>query len=92
MGSDSQNIYSSAAHCLTAIISQTIPEKFLLRPNKEYEITLEVYETVDETITFISEFIENELLTIKFQHATGEILKFVSVAIEKLRSRANPDF
>ncbi|CCG25154.1 Rrp12 protein [Candida orthopsilosis Co 90-125] len=92
LGSDSQNIYSSAAHCLTAIISQTIPEKFLLRPNKEYEITSEVYETVDETITFISEFIENELLTIKYQHATGEILKFVSVAIEKLRSRANPDF
>ncbi|KAG5417902.1 RRP12 [Candida metapsilosis] len=92
LGSDSQNIYTSAAQSLTAIVSHTIPEKLLLQPNKEYEVTPEIYELVDETITFIAEFIEKELLTIKYQHATGEILKFVSVAIEKLRSRANPDF
>ncbi|KAI5958155.1 RRP12 [Candida margitis] len=92
LASDSKDIYSSAAHCLTAIISHTVPEKFLLQPNKEHGITPEIYESVDETITFIAELIEKELLTIKYQHATGEILKFVTVTIEKLHSRTNPDF
>ncbi|CAK9685081.1 ribosomal RNA-processing protein [Candida parapsilosis] len=92
LGADSQNIYSSAAHCLTAIISQTIPEKYLLRPDSEFGITPQIYESVDETITSIAELIEKELLSIKYQHATGEILKFVAVTVKKLHSRANPDF
>ncbi|KAI5955976.1 RRP12 [Candida theae] len=92
LGSDSENIYTNAAHCLTAIVSQTIPEKFLLQPSKDYGITPEIYETVDETIAFVSGLIEKELFTIKYQHATGQILNFVSVTIKKLHSRANPDF
>ncbi|KAI5950128.1 RRP12 [Candida jiufengensis] len=92
LASDSKDIYTSAAQCLIAIIVQTIPEKFLLQPNKKYEITEEIYELVDDTITFISELIEKELFSIKYQHATGEILKFVTATINKLQSRANPDF
>ncbi|KAI5960829.1 RRP12 [Candida pseudojiufengensis] len=92
LASESKDIYTSASQCLIAIIVQTIPDKFLLQPNKEYEITEEIYNLVDDTITFIAELIEKELFSIKYQNATGEILQFVTATILKLKSRSNPDF
>ncbi|KAK6458428.1 pre-rRNA processing protein [Scheffersomyces xylosifermentans] len=92
LGSDSKDIYTSASQCLIAIISETIPDNFLLQPSPTNGITGEIYETVDDTITFISEFIEKELLSITYQHATKEILELLTATILKLRTRANPDF
>ncbi|CAI5760206.1 unnamed protein product [Candida verbasci] len=91
LASEHQDISESASQCLIAIISQTIPDKFLLNPGVE-GVTQEIYELIDDTITFISELIENELFSIKYQHATKEILEFVTLTIEKLRIRSNPDF
>ncbi|EMG47366.1 RRP12 Ribosomal RNA-processing protein 12 [Candida maltosa Xu316] len=92
LGSESKDIYSSASQCLIAIITQTIPEKFLLQPTATNGISGEIYEAVDELITFISELIGKELFSLKYQHATKEILEFTTATILKLRSRANPDF
>ena len=58
LSSDSKDIYTSSSQCLIAIVSQTIPDKFLLQPSSTNGITGEIYELVDETITFISELIE----------------------------------
>ncbi|KAI3404779.2 RRP12 [Candida oxycetoniae] len=90
--SDSKDLYTNASNCLVSIISQTIPDKFLLQPNTQYSITEDIYEVVDSTITFIAEMIETELFSIKYQHAIGSVLAFVKAAILKFQSRANPDF
>ncbi|RCK65716.1 Ribosomal RNA-processing protein 12 [Candida viswanathii] len=92
LASESKDIYTSASQCLIAIVTQSIPDKFLLQPSSTNGITGEIYELVDETITYISELIEKDLFSIKFQHATKEILEFTTATILKLRSRANPDF
>lgn len=92
LGSESRDIYTSASQCLIAIVVETIPDNFLLQPTNENGITGEIYELMDDTITFIAEHIEKELLTIKYQHATKEILEFITATILKLRSRVNPDF
>lgn len=92
LASESSDIYSSASQCLIAIVAQTIPDNYLLQPNSSNGITVEIYEFVDEAISFIAEHIEKELLTIKYQHATKEILEFITATILKLRSRCNPDF
>ncbi|KAK6463847.1 NUC173 domain-containing protein [Scheffersomyces coipomensis] len=92
LSSESKDIYSSASQCLIAIVSQVIPDKYLLEPSKELNVTEDIYDLVDETITFLSEFIEKELLSIRFQFATKDILEFITAAILKLRSRCNPDF
>ena len=92
LGSDSKNIYISASQCLIAIISQTIPDNYLLQPSQTNGITGEIYELMDEFVTFIAEFIEKELFSIKYQAATKEILEFVNTCIIKFRSRCNPDF
>lgn len=92
LGSDSSDIYTSASQCLIAIVTQTIPDNYLLQPTATNGVTGEIYEAVDDVITFIAEYIEKELLTIKFQHATKEVLELVSATILKLRTRCNPDF
>ncbi|KAG7665010.1 RRP12 [[Candida] subhashii] len=92
LGSDSKDIYISASQCLIAIITQCIPDNYLLNPTPENGITGDIYELMDETITFISEMIENEFFSIKYQHATKQILEFTTATILKLRTRANPDF
>lgn len=92
LSSDSSDIYISASQCLIAIVTQTIPDNYLLQPTANNGISAELYETVDETITFIAEHVEKELLSIKYQHATKEILELITAVIMKLRSRCNPDF
>lgn len=92
LSSESKDIYSSASQCLIAIVSQSIPDKFLLQPSPTNGITGEIYETVDDAITYISKMIEDILFSIKYQNATKEILEFTTATILKLRSRANPDF
>lgn len=92
LASDSSDIYTSASQCLIAIITQTIPDNYLLQPTASNGVSGEVYELVDDTITFIAEHIQKELFSIKYQHATKEILELVSATILKFRTRANPDF
>ncbi|GEQ69724.1 hypothetical protein JCM33374_g3398 [Metschnikowia sp. JCM 33374] len=92
LASETKDIYISASQCLIAIISESIPDNFLLQPSQTNGITAEIYENVDEVISFIAEFIEKELLSIKYQHATKEILEVASAAVTKLRTRSNPDF
>lgn len=91
LGSDSSDIYSSASHCLVAIV-EAIPTDYLLLPTKTNGITAEIYETMDEVISFIAEHIEQELLSIKYQPAFRVILLLINEVILKFRSRANPDF
>lgn len=92
LSSDSKDIYTSAAQCLIAIISQSNPDDYLLQPTATNGITNEIYELMDETITFIAEHIEKELLSIRYQAATKEILEFVNACVLKYRTRCNPDF
>ena len=61
LSSESKDIYSSASQCLIAIVSQSIPDKFLLQPSPTNGITGEIYETVDDAITYISKMIEDIL-------------------------------
>ncbi|GBL51078.1 hypothetical_protein [Candidozyma auris] len=90
--SENKNIYTSASQCMIAILSEGLPDMYLLQRSAEYNITPEIYEKVDDMITTIAEYIEKELLTIKYQHATRVILEFLTAAVLKLRSRTNPDF
>ncbi|KAK6201714.1 NUC173 domain-containing protein [Scheffersomyces amazonensis] len=92
LSSESQDIYSSASQCLIAIITEVIPDNYLLNPGTVEEVTEEIYELMDDTITYLAEYIEKELLSIKFQYATKDILEFISATILKLRTRCNPDF
>lgn len=87
IASESRDIYVSASQCLIAIITEGIPDAFLLRA-----VTAEIYEAVDETVSFVAGFFEKELLSLKYQHATKEILEVVTAVVLKLRTRANPDF
>lgn len=89
---ESKDIYVSASQCLIAIVTECIPDNFLLQPTSTNGVTVEIYETVDETVTFLAEFIEKELFSIKYQHATKEILELATASVLKLRTRANPDF
>lgn len=91
LASDSKDIYSSASHCLIAL-TMAIPDNFLLQPTKDNGITGEIYEQVDDLIGELAELIQNELLSIKYQHAFKEILQYINETILKLRSRSNPDF
>lgn len=92
LASENKDIYTSASQCMIAILSEGLPDSFLLQPNAEYNITPEIYEEVDDMITEIVEFIEKELFSIKYQHATRVVLEFLTAAVIKLRTRANPDF
>lgn len=92
IASESKDIYVSALQCLIAIVTESIPDNYLLNPSATNGITQEIYDQVDEVITFVAEFIEKELLSIKYQHATKEILELVTACVLKLRTRANPDF
>lgn len=88
--SEVSDIYISASQSIIAIISEGIPEKFLLLPNGD-DITPEIYEEVDDVITQISEII-TELLSVKYTSATKEILEVIATCFTKLRMRTNPDF
>lgn len=92
LASESKDIYVSASQCLIAIISESIPDEFLLQPTRENGVPVKIYEEVDELITYIAEFIEKELLSIKYQHATKETLDLITATILKFRKRSNPDF
>lgn len=92
LGAESKDIYVSASQCLIAIISECIPDEYLLQPSASNGVTGQIYEEVDEVITFVAEYIEKELLSIKYQHATKEILDVITASILKFRKRANPDF
>lgn len=88
--SEISDIYISASQCLISILTEGIPDKFLLLPNND-DITPEIYEEVDEIITEVAEII-TELLSVKYTSATKEILEVIVTAFTKLRSRTNPDF
>lgn len=92
LASENKDIVTSASQCLIAIVSEAIPNDYLLQPSATNNIFQETYETVDDAITFLAEYIEKTLLTIEYQQATRDILEFIEAAVLKLRTRANPDF
>ena len=57
-------------HNALLLLFQSIPDKFLLQPSPTNGITGEIYETVDDAITYISKMIEDILFSIKYQNAT----------------------
>ena len=89
LSSDSQDIYSSASQCLIAIITQAVPDDFILDPPA---VSTTIYEAMDDFVAFLAKFTEKEVLSIKYQAATKEILEFLTAVVSKLRSRCNPDF
>lgn len=92
LSAESKDIYTSASQCLIAVVTQAIPDDFLLQPATDNSITPEIYELVDDVVAFTAKYIGEELLTVKYQHATKEILEFVTAATLKLKTRTNPDF
>ena len=88
LAAESSDIYLSAAQCLIAVVSQTIPDSMLLQNGN----SAEVHELVDDTVEFLAEHIASELFSVGYQHAIREILEFVAATVHKLRSRCNPDF
>lgn len=90
LAAESKDIYTSAGQCLIAVTTESIPDDWLLNPGAE--LSPERFELVDDTITFIAEYLQKELFSIKYQHATREILELVTAVVNKLRFRANPDF
>lgn len=91
LAADAADIYTLAAQCLIAIVTQAIPDRFLLQAGAQLGVSQELYEQMDETVEFVASHAE-ELLSIKYQLATREILEYIAAALSKLRSRANPDF
>lgn len=79
---DRADVYTLAAQCMIAIITQTIPDAWLLEP---------MTELTEETITFIAEHL-HLLLDVRYQHAFKDVLEVVTATLLKLRMRANPDF
>lgn len=92
LGSDSSDIYSSAAHCLIAIVTEAIPDNLLLRPSSSNGIDLNIYEKMEKFVIFVASTIENELFSIKYQQATKYILELVTAIVLKFRNRCNPEF
>lgn len=80
--SDRADVYTLAAQCMIAIITQTIPDAWLLEP---------MTQLTEDTITFIAEHL-HLLLDVRYQHATKDVLDVVTATLLKLRMRANPDF
>lgn len=91
LASESKDIYTSAAHCMVALI-MAIPDSYLLHPTKANGVSPEIYEQMDDLISHVAELIEKELLSIKYQTAFKEILQFTNEVILKFRSRSNPNF
>lgn len=89
LAADSKDIYSSASQCLIAIVTEAIPDEYLLDPPA---VSDTIYDSVDELVAFLAKYILSEMLSIKYQAATREILEFLVAAVSKLRTRCNPDF
>jgi ribosomal RNA-processing protein 12 len=87
--SESSDIYISASQCFISILTEAIPDHFLLLPNNN-DVTPEIYEQMDDTITIISELL-SELLNVRYGQATREILEVLGAAFAKFRTRSNPD-
>lgn len=85
------DIYLSAGQCLIALVAQSVGDDELLRPALDNQVTPEVYEAVDEFVEYVAAFI-GELLSVKYSHATKEVLEFATACLNKFRVRANPDF
>lgn len=83
-------IYISVSQCFISILSEAIPDNFLLLPNND-DVTTEIYEEMDDVITQIAELL-TELLNVKYGQATKEIMEVFAMAFTKFRSRSNPDF
>ncbi|ODV82105.1 putative ribosome export protein [Suhomyces tanzawaensis NRRL Y-17324] len=92
LASESKDITTSSSQCLIAIISQTIPDNLLLFQTPQNGISDEVAEFFDDFVPFISQLIEKELFSIKYQHSTKEILEFVTACVLKFRTRGSSDF
>lgn len=87
ISSESKDIYSSASQSFIAILCEGIPDSLLT-----IHAGQEVYELVDDVISFVAQFVTEELFSIKYQHAVSSLIEIVTAAVSKFGSRANPDF
>lgn len=90
LSSEVPDIYTSASQCLIAIVSQTVNDDILALPSNENGVSPEMYELIDEIMSFFAEHIEKELFSIKYQYANKEILEFITALIANFKKRCNP--
>lgn len=90
ISSESKDIYSSASQSFIAIVCEAIPDSCILQTNSTTDNA--VGEQLEDVISFVAKFIEEELFSIKYQHAISALIEIVIACVNKFRSRANPDF
>lgn len=89
--SETRDIFVSASQCMIAIISECVPERFLLQPGPS-GVSPELFEEVDDMISSVAEAVEKDLLSLKYQHATKEVLEVATTCVTKFRLRSDPYF
>lgn len=88
ISSESKDIYSSAAQSFIAIVCEAIPDSCIMQTNADNALE----EQLEDIISFVAKFSEEELFSIKYQHAVSALIEIVIACVNKFRSRANPDF
>ena len=86
LAAENRAIYVSAAQCLIAVVSHAVQDA-MLASTDDADVAL-----IDATAQYIGRYCQQELLLIKYQHATQEVLEFITATVLKLRGRANPHF
>lgn len=90
MTSQSKDIYTSASQSFIAIICEGIPDSLILQGPQSPDDEMD--EKLEDVIAFVAKFAEEELFSIKYQHALSVLIEIVTAAVIKFKSRANPDF
>ncbi|OBA23712.1 NUC173-domain-containing protein [Metschnikowia bicuspidata var. bicuspidata NRRL YB-4993] len=93
LAAEAKDIYISAAQCLVAVVSAGVPaEGGLADVSGGHASDAADLAAVDAAAGFLARFIEHDLLAIKYQHATREVLEVATAAVARLGARANPGF
>ncbi|ODV58661.1 mRNA-binding protein RRP12 [Ascoidea rubescens DSM 1968] len=84
-------IYISASNGIIAILSNCLTEDLLLLPSKNDLDSIQIYEQVDDFISYLSDLLNN-LLSVKYNHCTKEVLQIFQALLSGFKFRSNPDF
>lgn len=87
ISAESSDIYTSGAQSFIAVLCEGISDSCL-----QIQEQNEIYEQVEDFITFVAKLIEKELFSIRYQNSISVLLDIVSAAVSKFGNRANPDF
>lgn len=85
--SEHQEVYTAAAKCLSAILTDSIKDELLLQPNDVMDE--KTFKTVGDVIEEISNII-TDFLSIKYIHCAKDVLTILASAFKKVRYRSNP--